>query len=720
MPTDYKSGDSQVPPRLTWWQRLAAAGLLGVYYVACVSAVVDKSATFDEPHHQTTGYTYWKLHDYRLQPQNGNLPQRWAAIPLLFGEYNFPNLEQEAWWNSLGAGEGDDVISSQFFYTSGNDADRMLLLGRAMIALFGVCLGALLFAWSRRLLGNASAFLTLGLFAFCPTMLANGPLVTSDMTAALFFTATVAALWAVLNRANWKTLLVSSLVTSGLLLAKFSAAMIVVMAATLWAVQLASNHPLVASWRSRSWAIESRSRRFATQLGIAAVHAVVAWAVIWAFHDFRYELLHATTTTVNATTGETEVRDHPLVPWNQLLEQGGLVRRSIALARDWHLLPEGYLYGFAHAYNFAQQRRAFFNGAYGDRGWTEFFPFCLATKTPLTLFVLMALGAVAVRRSWQGNPDDTEALRKLRRTQGLYRTAPLWTLFVVYWAFALTSHLNIGHRHILPTYPPMLMLAGAAALWLSPVRSASPAKGATQSPSTMTANRMQSWLVLGCTALFCLESAWIWPNYLAYFNLLAGGPAQGYRRLVDASLDWGQDLPALKKWLEHEGLDNSPGRRVYLAYFGVANPAYYQIPATMLPSIGITDKLDDFQLPWEPGTYCFSATVLQNVYGAFPGRWCQKYEEIYRALRQNLSILDSAADDPARLKQLVAESGGENQVAAWRLGYQQLRLARLCKFLLKREPDAQINHSILVYRVSQADLKKALDGPPPEFFESPI
>ena len=53
--------------------------------------------------------------------------------------------------------------------------------------------------------------------------------------------------------------------------------------------------------------------------------------------------------------------------------------------------------------------------------------------------------------------------------------------------------------------------------------------------------------VVICVTLFALESLYRWPNYLAYFNLLAGGPAHGYQHLADSSLDWGQDLPALRE-----------------------------------------------------------------------------------------------------------------------------------------------------------------------------
>ena len=49
-----------------------------------------------------------------------------------------------------------------------------------------------------------------------------------------------------------------------------------------------------------------------------------------------------------------------------------------------------------------------------------------------------------------------------------------------------------------------------------------------------------------------IESIKVAPDFLAYFNELAGGPANGYRHLVDSSLDWGQDLPKLKEWLVRE------------------------------------------------------------------------------------------------------------------------------------------------------------------------
>ncbi len=64
----------------------------------------------------------------------------------------------------------------------------------------------------------------------------------------------------------------------------------------------------------------------------------------------------------------------------------------------------------------------------------------------------------------------------------------------------------------------------------------------------------------------------IYPDFLAYFNLLAGGANNGWRSLVDSNLDWGQDLDDLPEWMAENDVDE-----VWLSYFGEARPEYYGI-----------------------------------------------------------------------------------------------------------------------------------------------
>ena len=99
------------------------------------------------------------------------------------------------------------------------------------------------------------------------------------------------------------------------------------------------------------------------------------------------------------------------------------------------------------------------------------------------------------------------------------------------------------------------------------------------------------------------------PHYLSNFNVLAGGPDNGHRVLIDSNIDWGQDLLRLKRWMDTHDVDH-----LKLAWFGTADPAYYGISYDPLP--GFPRHLDLWQeVPFdpeqpEPGTYAISVSNL--------------------------------------------------------------------------------------------------------------
>jgi hypothetical protein len=610
-------------------------------------------------------------------------------------------------------------MGEQFFFSVGNDADAMLLRSRMMIALFGVALGVLVFFYTRSLLGIGPALVSLGLYAFCPTVLTNGALVTSDMAISLFLFASMICIWRVLHQVNWWTLLVGSLVMGVLFVSKFSAFLILPMGIALVAIQLISRQATVVAFGGRTREYKSRSQRALVHLATITVHAVVVWAVIWTFYNFRFEMF-AEKKLQAAAAGERIPVDQPFKSWDELTANKGLVERSIVWMRDSHLLPEAYLYGFAATWYYAKERRAFFNGQYSYEGWPQFFPYCLMVKTPLTLFILLALAAAWLVRSWRKAGENWSA-RRAAVLRSLYRTAPLWVLFVVYWRYAITSHLNIGHRHILPTYPVMLVFAGGAWFWLAR-RTDQPRKTRRSDGSNKPDGwrwrrwlRSRQWPVVSCVVVVCLglfaaESLARWPNYLAFFNQLVGGPQNAYPHLVESSLDWGQDLPALKRWLDQQALEGKSTGRVYLSYFGSGNPKYYGIDATILP--GFLDRLPPrIPEPLQAGTYCISATMLQNIYSLYPGRWNRPYENAYQIMKQTVQMF--VASSPEDRSKLIATRG----TRYWQQffgNFEHIRLARLTSFLRQRKPSREINYSIFVYPLSAADLFSALEGPPAE------
>ncbi len=176
-----------------------------------------------------------------------------------------------------------------------------------------------------------------------------------------------------------------------------------------------------------------------------------------------------------------------------------------------------------------QGRSSFAFGSHSVSGVWWYFPAALLVKTPL-----VALGAAAAG---------------IWLTAKNFRRDYLWLLVppAAFFAAALTAKVQIGYRHIMPVMPFLAVLAGLALSRL-------PGKKGT-------------WLASGLLLLNAASVLRVNPYYLSYFNEAAGGPSSGYRLLTDSNLDWGQDVPALARYLASRG--NPP---LIFSYFGVARP----------------------------------------------------------------------------------------------------------------------------------------------------
>ena len=627
---------------------LIAAGILALYWWMATSISDTECVVGDEIAHLTAGYSYWKTGDYRLQPENGNLPQRWAALPLLRKDIKFPTLDQAAWRIS-------DVweMGFRWLFDLGNNVEEMLREGRRMIALFGAAAGALVFLWARRLHGDTAALLAVTLFAFCPTMLANGALITSDMTATCMFLAAVTAFWAMAHRLTPLRWLLFGVCLGLLCVAKFSAPLIAPMCAILFAVRIAGKDTLESGWPLPRQ-LAGRMRVAVALIGATVAACAVAVAIIWASYGFRYAMFR-----------EFEPnRVRSLVGWDVLEDQGGPLVPILHFARDHELLPESYIYGFAHTYRFSRYRKAFLNGNYRSTGWVQFFPYTTAVKTPIALFALLALAALYAasrRRSaleWRGR---------------LYDWSPLLSLFAVYWVFALTSHLNIGHRHITPVYPVLFVMAAGAAGWIT------------------RANRWAAALVLALAAWFAGESLWIRPHYLAYFNEFVG-PRDAWRHLVDSSLDWGQDLPDVKTWLEAHPQDG----RVFISYFGSGDIEYYGVHAKRIGDVNFDVRLRSAPAVMAGGLWIISVTQFQQDYTEARGPWDKAKEERYRKfLAQVLEMSKTGAK--------FTQNEGNT--------FEEFQFARLCHYLRGKKPLDELDYTFLIFKLTDEEVVQALYGP---------
>jgi hypothetical protein len=316
------------------------------------------------------------------------------------------------------------------------------------------------------------------------------------------------------------------------------------------------------------------------------------------------------------------------------------------------------------------------------------------------LFCLLALGVVgwAWPRKAGISKVSPDAPAQPSARGALYNAIPLFVLVAVYAAVMMRQGLNIGIRHMLIVYPVCHILAGSVALSF---------------PSRKHAVEIAVALLLGW---YAIDSLSVRPNYLAYISSAAGGPAQGYKRVADSSLDWGQDLPGLKRWL---ATHNADGRApVFFAYFGIGDPDYYNITSNRLPGFPDWRKHEVFALT--PGYYAISATMFQNLYTIPFGPWNRVYEEKYQTALRNLGLTESTAGEIGTL----VDSLQRYPEPFWQDQYgklEKLRFNRLCGWLraTHRAPDDNVGYSILIWKLDAQDLHDALWEPPLELYDEP-
>lgn len=609
--------------------------LLAMHAGLAIWAASGKSVTADEILHVTQGFFANRHGDFRVQPENGMLPQRLHGLAATISGAPTPELrDNEAWRTSSGT-----MLSHQFFYETGHDHFPMLMIARSLNVLFSLGAAVLVFCWARHLAGNAAGLVAAACYALDPGLLAHAALATSDLAAVFLLPASLTLFWWQLGTPRMPAILASSLVFGLACVAKYSAVLIVPLMVVLIAVRVLGDRG-----HHRWWKIGSIT---------LLTHAVVAVLVIWCTYGFRY----------SGFAAAVPPADHYAARWENVLPYVGIHGLVADFCRKLQLLPEAFLYGYAWVVQSAKARSAFLAGEYSIFGWPSFFPLAFAWKTTLAMLVALIPATVSLVLRWRRQPA-------LIRSD-LWRTAPLAAFFALYATFSITSSLNIGHRHILPLYPVLHILLG---IWIATL------------PGKRLVRTAAATLLIFGQALACVRTA---PHFLAYFNAIAGGPANGHRLLVDSSLDWGQDLAGLDRWLKRPD-SRSSAEPVYLAYFGSGEPNYYGIRATRLPFV------NGFRFThprYEPraGIYCISATMLQQVYSSCRGPWTPAYEHEYQELRK---------------READMLTGEQSQ---WRR-YDELRFARLCHYLQARRPDDMVGYSILIYRLSSAEIAVALDG----------
>ena len=524
--------------------------LLLVFLGELTFSIRQQSLSWDEGDHIFAGYMSWKKVDFGINPEHPPLVKALAAIPLLPIHLKVPDPKGLASFKDEAYFDGRDFI----FGNGGEaEADRIIFRARMAAASLSLLLGLLVFLAAREMFGDGAALFALALVVFEPNMIAHGAYVTTDMGISCFMFASIYAFYRYVKAPSVGRLIVLGLVSGLALASKHSGVLLLPFGLALIITEILWSSPET----------RTNKRRVALRLtGAFLAASTIAIVVLWAFYGFRYA----------ARPGGMQLSPS-LAEYARGLK-GLEPQVYLALAR-LHLLPESYLYGLVDVRLISDSFSTYIFGKVYAHGVWFYFPAAFIIKSTAAFMGLLLLTGFAI------------VTGKLRaRREVFFLTIPP----VLYLLIATGTGLNIGARHILPMYPFLSVLIGGATLALA------------------HKDRRWAYVVGLLLAWHVVSSARAYPNYLAYSNEFWGGPANTYKYLTDSNTDWGQQLKAVKKYLDNRGVKDC-----WFAYFAEPSIHFsaYGIPCKPLPTAdsGWTDyQIDTPQTI--TGTLLISAGTL--------------------------------------------------------------------------------------------------------------
>ncbi len=518
--------------------------LLGVMVLQLASSVRQESISWDEGDHLFAGYMSLKTCDFGLNPEHPPMVKMVAALPLVALDLPVPELQKRSF--------KVEAFEDGKQFARVNWAQDILFRARMAASVFTVLLGLLIFLAGREMFGAVAGWFALALYVFDPNFLAHGAMVTTDVGISCFLFAGVYAFYRYAKSPSLGRLLVAALATGLALAAKHTGILLFVMLLAMailetlrtWMYVIPVGAGRGAAIADAGQGASTRGPAFADprkvgarMLGSLAVITVIAVVVLWAFYGFRYSARPAGM-ELNPTFATYLEVSHPPVT------------QMVAAAARMKLLPESYLYGIVDIQAVNDFYSAYFWGKIYPHGTHWYFPGVIVVKSTLPLLILLALAVYAI------------ASGKMRKRCGGAR--PILYLAVppaIYLIVAMCSHMNIGARHILPVYAFLYVLGAGAATALVGTR--------------------RIWFYAALVALQIVTSVHAAPDYMAYSNELAGGPTKTQKYLSDSNTDWGQQLYAVKKYVDEHGITDC-----WFVYFaqGPTDFRDYGIPCKPLPT----------------------------------------------------------------------------------------------------------------------------------------
>jgi len=571
-----------------------ATAIILVSLVLAISSFWNDSLIVDEIPHVGSGYGYVEKLDYRLNPEHPPLAKALAATPLLFLDLKQDAFQTRFWLTDI---NGQWDFGRFLIFQSGNNADLITRAVKFPILIFFVLAAVLMYKWASKLYGKSAGLIALTLFSFSPTILAHSRFVTTDVPA--LFGVLLATYFFInyLRTPITKNLWLAGIAFGIAILTKFSTFLLapyfLILALVFGAIKKSA----------------IRHSLYAICIFIIGF-VLIVWPVYYVF-TFNYppERQAADTHFLLGSFGNRTLAG--IVEW---LADKPLIRALGQYGLGLLMVGQRAVGG----------NTTYFLGEVSSEGWRYYFPVVYALKEPLAWWALVIISLLFI--AWQIKLKNIS--RFMFYVSGFIKNhlvefaMLLW--LAIYWATSINSNLNIGVRHLLPTYPfAIILVAGQI------TRIYQKLKIKYQNDKSKIKYLIFNILFFILMFSYIYENIKVWPYYLTYFNQLAGGPSGGYRYVVDSNLDWGQDLKRLSQWVEKNNI-----QAIHLDYFGWSDPVYYLGTKFKWLTVEQYKNAQDFINKTGGGYIGVSATFFMGSRGVRQladeksYAWLQRYEPV--------------------------------------------------------------------------------------------
>lgn len=584
-------------------RQLAVLVLLSVQGALVAWVGVRTSPTCDEVGHLPAGMYVWHFGRFDVYRVNPPLVRSLAALPVVL-------LNPRTEWRAYQSGHngrpewqmGKELIRVND--DSGHPWFWYFVVARWAVIPLSLVGGYICYRWASELYGHASGLLALVLWCSSPNVLGWASTICPDAATAALGVAACYVFWRWLQRPTWPRALASGVMLGIVELTKFTWIILIPLWPVLWiAWQLGNREDRCRTAEQSQAGVERRATLGRESQQMATILLVGLYIINTGYgFEGSFQRLDEFTFLSRTLAEEDSMAD------------GGTGGNRFA---DTWLgivpvpLPMNFVGGIdLQKLDFEEGKPSYLRGEWKHGGWWYYYLYAAIVKIPLGTWALglLALGLTigSLGRS-NGSTSDIPAEGRGKGYPAGWKNELVLLLPAVVVLVLVSSQTGFSHhfRYVLPCFPFVF-------IWISKVG------------RSIT---LRHWSV--AAILWSVGSSlYYFPHSMSYFNELVGGPTGGHYHLINSSVDWGQDLWYLRRWLD----EHPEARTLHMGYMGFVHPRRFGIeyeppPPGPRPGMRYTEADADLgQLGPRPGWYAMSIHRIHSVttnfrYAFVPANW---------------------------------------------------------------------------------------------------